>query len=175
MLFWREINRGENMLNNLSIKTRLLFGFGIVMLLAGLLGGISLLSIRSIGGDIDKIINDRWPKTEQANDIIDNINVIARALRNTIIFEDAQMVQGELDRIPEAIKVVTGRIDNLEKTIKTDKGKQLMNDLKGTRALSREDLEKVMQIIRDGKKKEAGQYLGTTLRKTQNAYFAAAK
>src|SRR5271169_3625932 len=173
MLFWREINRGENMLNNLSIKTRLLFGFGIVILLAGLLAGISLLSIRSIGDDIDKIVNDRWPKTEQANDVIDNINVVARALRNAIISDDAQIVQAELDRIPEAIKVVIERIDKLEKTIQTDKGKQLMNELKAARALYRVDLEKVMQIVKDGKKKEAGDYLGTTLRKTQNTYFAA--
>ncbi len=163
------------MLGSLSIKSRLLFGFGIVILLAGLLAGISLLSIRSIEQDINLTVDDRWPKTEQANDVIGNINVVARSLRNAIILDDAQMVQAELDRVNKVRKAVTEKIDKLDKSIQTDKGKQLMNELKTARGLYREDIEKTLQLLRDGKKKEAGQYLVTTLRKTQNGYFAAAE
>jgi methyl-accepting chemotaxis protein len=108
----------------------------------------------------------------QANNIIDNINVIARALRNAIILEDDQLVQQELDRIPEAIRIVTDNIDKLEKTVSSDKGKQLLNDLKEKRVVYRDDLTKAMQLIKEGKKKEAGLYLVHTLRKTQSAYFA---
>jgi methyl-accepting chemotaxis protein len=161
------------MLINLSIRTRLLAGFGIVMFLSALLAFIALFSIRTINGDIDRIVNDRWPKTVQANNIIDNINVIARALRNAIILEDDQLVQQELDRIPEAIRIVTDNIDKLEKTVSSDKGKQLLNELKGKRVAYRDDLTKAMQLIKEGKKKEAGLYLVHTLRKTQSAYFAA--
>ena len=161
------------MLINLSIRTRLLAGFGIVMFLSALLAVIALFSIRTINGDIDRIVNDRWPKTVQANNIIDNINVIARALRNAIILEDDQLVQQELDRIPEAIRIVTDNIDKLEKTVSSDKGKQLLNDLKEKRVVYRDDLTKAMQLIKEGKKKEAGLYLVHTLRKTQSAYFAA--
>jgi methyl-accepting chemotaxis protein len=164
---------GENMLINLSIRTRLLAGFGIVMFLSALLAVIALFSIRTINGDIDRIVNDRWPKTVQANNIIDNINVIARALRNAIILEDDQLVQQELDRIPEAIRIVTDNIDKLEKTVSSDKGKQLLNELKGKRVAYRDDLTKAMQLIKEGKKKEAGLYLVHTLRKTQSAYFVA--
>jgi methyl-accepting chemotaxis protein len=161
------------MLINLSIRTRLLAGFGIVMFLSALLAVIALFSIRTINGDIDRIVNDRWPKTVQANNIIDNINVVARALRNAIILEDDQLVQQELDRIPEAIRIVTDNIDKLEKTVSSDKGKQLLNDLKGKRVAYRDDLTKAMQLIKEGKKKEAGLYLVHTLRKTQSAYFVA--
>jgi methyl-accepting chemotaxis protein len=164
---------GENMLINLSIRTRLLAGFGIVMFLSALLAFIALFSIRTINGDIDRIVNDRWPKTVQANNIIDNINVVARALRNAIILEDDQLVQQELDRIPEAIRIVTDNIDKLEKTVSSDKGKQLLNELKGKRVAYRDDLTKAMQLIKEGKKKEAGLYLVHTLRKTQSAYFVA--
>ena len=160
------------MLINLSIRTRLLAGFGIVMFLSALLAVIALFSIRTINGDIDRIVNDRWPKTVQANNIIDNINVIARALRNAIILEDDQLVQQELDRIPEAIRIVTDNIDKLEKTVSSDKGKQLLNDLKEKKVVYRDDLTKAMQLIKEGKKKEAGLYLVHTLRKTQSAYFA---
>ena len=98
---------------------------------------------------------------------------VARALRNAIILEDDQLVQQELDRIPEAIRIVTDNIDKLEKTVSSDKGKQLLNDLKEKKVVYRDDLTKAMQLIKEGKKKEAGLYLVHTLRKTQSAYFAA--
>jgi methyl-accepting chemotaxis protein len=82
-------------------------------------------------------------------------------------------VQQELDRIPEAIRIVTDNIDKLEKTVSSDKGKQLLNDLKEKKVVYRDDLTKAMQLIKEGKKKEAGLYLVHTLRKTQSAYFAA--
>ena len=161
------------MLRNLSIRARLLAGFGIVMFLSALLAIIALFSIQTISGDIDSIVNDRWPKTVQANAIIDNINVVARALRNAIILEDAQMVQQEIDRIPEASKLLTENIDKLEKTVSSDKGTQLLNDLKVKRVAYRDDLIKTLQLIKEGKKKEAGLYLVKTLRKTQSVYFEA--
>ena len=162
------------MLKNLSIRMRLLAGFGIVMLLSALLAVISLLAISSINSDIDRLVNDRWPKTVQTNEIIDNVNIVARALRNSIILEDAQMVQKELDRIPEASKAVTENMDKLEKSISSDKGKQLLNDLKVKRADYRDDLAKAIQLINDNKKREASLYLVNTLRKTQTVYFTAA-
>jgi methyl-accepting chemotaxis protein len=161
------------MLKNLSIKLRLFAGFGVVMFLAGMLAVIAVYSIYAINGDIGVIVNDRWPKTVLANEMIDNINVVARALRNAIILDDSQMVQKELDRIPEASKVLADNIDKLDKAIKSDKGKQLLNDLKGKQAVYQDDLAKPMQLIKEGKKKEAGLYLVNTLRKTQSAYLAA--
>jgi len=161
------------MLKNLSIKLRLFAGFGVVLFLAGMLAVIAVYSIYAINGDIGVIVNDRWPKTVLANEMIDNINVVARALRNAIILDDSQMVQKELERIPEASKVLADNIDKLDKAIKSDKGKQLLNDLKGKQAVYQDDLAKPMQLIKEGKKKEAGLYLVNTLRKTQSAYLAA--
>ena len=161
------------MLKNLSIKMRLLAGFGTVMLLAGLLAFLALFSIRSANGDIDRIVNDRWPKTVQANEIIDNTNIVARAVRNAILIEDSQIMQQELDRIPDAIRIVTENMDKLDKTVSSVKGKQLLNDLKDKGSAYREDLAKTVQLIKEGKKKEAGVYLVKTLRKTQTAYLSA--
>src|ERR1700690_4377426 len=110
------------MLKNLSLKLRLFTGFGVVMFLAGMLAVIAMYSIYTINGDISVIVNDRWPKTVQANAIIDNINVVARALRNAIILEDTQMVIKELDRIPEASKALTDNIDNFNKILISEKG-----------------------------------------------------
>ena len=73
------------MFKNLRIGARLGLGFGIVV---ALLLGISLLAYLRVGGlndAIEKLVNERFPKTVWANHIIEAINLIARAQRNLLI------------------------------------------------------------------------------------------
>ena len=73
------------MLKNLKIRARLSLGFGIIMVLMMIVGGYSVKSIKSLQGEIKLLVEDRMVKVEQANQIIDNVNIIARGLRNIII------------------------------------------------------------------------------------------
>ena len=52
-----------------------------------------------MSGHIDKIINDRYPKTMQMNLIEGELSIIARAMRNTLILNDEQQIKKELGRI----------------------------------------------------------------------------
>ena len=161
------------MFKNLSIKTRLVAGFGVVLVLAVLISAVSIVFVRGIGGEVDQIVHYHLPKVEMGDEIKDNVSVVARSVRNAIITEDPQTAQRELDRITEASKKVTDIIDKLEKSITSDKGKQLLADMKTKRAAYREELAKTIQLIKDNKKKEAGQTLFAGLRTTQQAYFAS--
>lgn len=161
------------MLNRLTIKTRLFAGFGIVLLLALLLGAVSVVYIRGIGHQVDVVVYDRWPKAQQLDEVTVNINIVARALRNAVIDDDPQTMQKELDRVNEAGNKVTDILGKLENMIKTEKGKMLLSDVKSKRAACKEDQIKVVDLIKQGKKKEAGQFLVTTFRSSQTAYFEA--
>ncbi|KAF0180696.1 MAG: methyl-accepting chemotaxis protein [Nitrospirae bacterium] len=161
------------MFKNLSIKTRLVAGFGVVLVLAVLISAVSIVFIRGLGVEVDRIVHYHLPKVEMGDEIKDNVNVIARSVRNAIITEDPQTAQRELDRITEASKKAVDIIDKLEKSITSDKGKQLLADMKTKRAAYREELAKTIQLIKDNKKKEAGQSLFAGLRTTQQAYFAS--
>ncbi|HSW62274.1 MAG TPA: methyl-accepting chemotaxis protein [Dissulfurispiraceae bacterium] len=161
------------MLKNLSIKTRLLAGFGAVLVLTILIAAASIVFVRGIGGELDQIVHVDLPNVKMLDEIQVNVNGVAYALRNAIIFDDPQTMQQELDRIAEANKKIGDAIEKLEMSIKSDKGRQLLGDMKTKRAAYREDLAKVIQLIKDGKKKEAGQSLTASLRTTQGAYFAS--
>ncbi len=161
------------MLKNLSIKTRMLAGFGAVLFLCLIISLSSVYLLRGIGHEVEDIINLDIPNVEMAGRVADQVNVIARVIRNAIMVEDKKESLKELERVTEATRVVVETLDKLEKRAKTDKERGLIADIKTKRAAYRSDLDKVMALIRDDKKKEASSFIITTLRTTQGAYFAA--
>ena len=46
-----------------------------------------------------ELASDRMPKVDMANSIIDDINIVARALRNTLINPSQETIAAEFDRI----------------------------------------------------------------------------
>ena len=102
------------MLKNLKIGTRLSLGFGILLMLMLVVGGYGIKSIKALHEEIDLLVEDRMVKVEQANSIIDNVNVIARSLRNIIIDDDKGHQADELKRIAEARKTAGELFDSLE-------------------------------------------------------------
>ena len=161
------------MLGNLSIKTRLLAGFGTVMVMAGLLAVTALMSIHTINGEIETVVNDRWPKTVRANDITDNVNIIARSLRNALLLKDPDEVEKEIQRLGEARKIVGERIENLVKSVHTDKGKELLNAVKEAREAYIAVTQETMTLIKEGRKDAAVAQLIQKVRPVQSAYFKA--
>ncbi len=102
------------MLKNLKIGTRLSLGFGILLMLMLVVGGYGIKSIKALHEEIDLLVEDRMVKVEQANSIIDNVNVIARSLRNIIIDDDKGHQADELKRIAEARKTAGELFESLE-------------------------------------------------------------
>jgi methyl-accepting chemotaxis protein len=163
------------MFKNMRIKTRLMAGFGVMMLLTLVIAGVGILRITNVGSHVKDIVNDKWPKTEWSNEIVDNINVVARALRNGILLHDKGKIQEEMGRIAEAGKVIDDRIDKLQKGIHTDKGKELLQRLVESRKEYVEAREPVIKAIRDGRQAEAATILLNSVRPKQSVYFDATK
>jgi methyl-accepting chemotaxis protein len=159
------------MLKNMTIKMRLVSGFGVVILVALSIATASLVVLRSTARDLDKIVRDRWPKTVWANDIANNINVVARAMRNVLLVKDRAVIKEELDRIEKADKTIDERIENLNKTVVSEKGKELLGAIKDSKAAYLENRNIVVKAIQNGKKDEAAELLLKRLRPKQAVYF----
>ena len=159
------------MFNNLKIGVRLGIGFGITLILLIAVTVIGYTRISSLNDSIDKLVNDRFPKTVQANDIVDAINTVARLLRNAYIYTGAEQ-QKTLDGIPAQRKVISDNLEKLEKTIKSDKGKEIMGRLKTARTAYVVDQDKFLQLLKEGKRDEIVVLMQTGLRKTQADYLA---
>ncbi|MFA7241347.1 MAG: MCP four helix bundle domain-containing protein, partial [Sulfuricellaceae bacterium] len=158
---------------NMKVGTKLSLGFGVVLLLLAIIAGLSIKDLNNLNGEIDDIVNDKFPKTQWASDIIDNINVQARVTRNALLLTDKDKIQKEMSRIPEARKIIGERIEKLKSTIKSEEGKALLAKLVDARGLFIVSGDTLVKQIDEGKLAEAKEFLMGDMRTHQNAYIDA--
>ncbi len=161
------------MFRNMKIGMRLGIGFGVVVLLMLIMGVISQRSLRGMNADVELLVKDKWPKTVQANTMIDEVNVVARALRNMLLTDDPVVVQKERARITESSAIITLNYQELEKGVTSERGKQLLKTVTDIRTPYREEMNHVISAIEAGNKKAAVALLFGKYRQLQNSYLAA--
>jgi CHASE3 domain sensor protein len=168
---FREQREEKKMFKNMKISTKLTLGFGIVIVLLVVMVILSVKSLNDIDASIEKIVHDRFPKTVVANNIMDQINIVARALRNVLLLPDRSNIQKEAERVENAGKVVNDDIEKLQKTIQSQKGKEILKAMIDARASYTEAQKETLKLGLEGKKKEATEALINKMRPLQTAYF----
>lgn len=158
------------MFKNLRIGVRLGIGFGLMVLLLSTISIFSYLRLEQINVSISEVVEDKFPKTVVANDVIDQINVIARAMRNSLLVKP-ENVQIELDKISAARKVISDKFDILNKTIQSEDGRKKLDAAMDARKVYVLDQDKFLELQKLGKRDEAIEFLVTQVRKTQTDYF----
>ncbi|WP_306607303.1 MCP four helix bundle domain-containing protein, partial [Azonexus sp.] len=159
------------MLNNLKIGTKLFIGFAVALALLVAIAVMGTTRLSSLSENLQQVVDDRNPKTAQANDIIDALNVIARSMRNMLLVKTPDDVKREAARIVEQRKIIGERLDRFEVTFNTAKGKELLKGLKDARAAYVPSQEKFIELASSGRRDEAIDFMLTTVRVQQNAYF----
>jgi methyl-accepting chemotaxis protein len=160
------------MFKNLKVGVRLGIGFAITLALLIVISSISYLRLNALSEDIDSMANDRFPKVLQANSIIDSINVIARQLRNAYIFTGAEQ-QKALETIPDQRKIITENFEKLEKTIRSEQGKEILKKLLAARTAYVASQDKFLELLKADKRAEIVTLMQGELRKTQSEYIAS--
>ena len=116
-------------ISSLTVSSRLLAGFGLIMCF---LFGIAIFSytrIAELNDNIDTLVNDRYAKTVLVSKLSDNVNVIARSVRNIALVDGKDAVEKELSRIADATAASKATIEQLAIMIKTPGGIALLTDL----------------------------------------------
>jgi methyl-accepting chemotaxis protein len=166
------LHRGrKNMLKNMKIGTKLALGFGIVGLMLVAVSILSLAGLSGLNTEVQSLAKDRFPKTVVANDIIDNLNLVARSLRNVLLVRDKESMDKEITRLMEARKTITDRLEKLEKTVQSEKGKELLKSITNCRASYLAYQEEVLKLAQAGKKEAAVDIMLTKLRAAQATYM----
>ena len=92
------------MFKNLKIGVRLGIGFALTLVLLIAIASVSYLRLGALNTEMDTLVNVQFPKTMQANSIIDAVNTVARQLRNAYIFTGVEQ-QKSLDSLPEQTRI----------------------------------------------------------------------
>lgn len=122
-----------NSLKNLKIGARLGLAFATLIALALLVGLIGVSRLSQLNESLALIGSDRVPKVQKTADITDNVNLIARELRNALIFNDAGKVNAALDAAREARESIAKTLDALAPTITSDEGKKRLAAVQAAR------------------------------------------
>jgi len=161
------------MLKNMNIGQRLNAAFGCVLLLLAAVAMGGYLNVNRLDGLITAVVHDKLQKVELLTDMNEDANVIARALRNMIIQPDAETTKKESARISE----MQGKIDNdlgkLQETVLSDTGKGYFKTIIDARNAYQAQLALMLDMLHQGKAKDASAALFGRYREAQGAYFKA--
>ncbi len=147
------------------------FGFLVLLLIAMAVLGVARLS--GLNEQMDEVVNDKYPKTVLANDIIKNVNVIARSSRNVLLMTDADEITGEMQSIRQASEHTKTALEKLDGIITGDKGRALMKTIMDARTQYNAGRDEVLRLVLAGAKNEATILLLHTVRPLQLGYMNA--
>ncbi len=146
-------------LGNLKISSKLFVAFSII---AAFLVGVGILSLLKLGGlqsDIENITKFLYPKTQWASDISQSVLQVEIAIRDGVLADSPDEIATALSKVAASVKTITERIELFQKNVKTEKGKELIQKYIDARTKYREELVKILALIKEGKSQEARQGL----------------
>jgi methyl-accepting chemotaxis protein len=161
------------MFTNMKLGVRLALGFGIVILLLIISTTVGYLGLSMGTEDLERMTYDRFPKTVMAHNIVDAVNVNARAMRNALLVNNPEDAKKELARIPEQRKIIGENFDKLDAGIKSEKGRAVFKKAQDARAIYVKDLDLFLELQKAYKATEAIDLLMGGLRKSQGDYLNA--
>jgi len=134
------------MFRNMKIGVRLGLGFGLVLVLLALIAFIGINRLSAVQGNFDVAIKENAVKIRLANNMINQVNIIARSARNIALAEEASDTQREVDHIDKARTEYNAMRDTLAGMLNTDAGKKIMADIKNDQALVKPLIDKAMEL-----------------------------
>ena len=164
------------MFNNLKIGVRLGLGFALVLIFLIIISSLGVFRVAAIGSEVENLASDKLPKVIWSQEMVDNVNVVARALRNAVMYsqlKDEANAQRQLDRVGPARQIVTDRFEKLEKLITNPKAKEQLALIKAKREVYLGSQNKTIDLIKAHKIDEAATEVLGTGREQLDAYFAA--
>ncbi len=122
------------MFKNLKIGVKLGIGFAIVLLLLVAVAATSVIRIIDMNSATSMIVDDRMPKVEMTNEVMTNVLIIARSLRNTLLSNDKSYEKSQIEIIANARKRNGEILDKLKTLLSSEKGKALYEKVTELRA-----------------------------------------
>ena len=159
------------MFKNLALATKIYSGFAVIGLLLVIVSFYSLTQISAIGKGIELVIQDRFPKTVAANNVLGGINEVARCMRNMLLLEKKEDIDKEAERIEAIRKKITDELNELLETVTTDRGGTIVQEILAARQAYTVPQKETIRLALEGKKSEATEILIKDVRPRQLHYF----
>jgi len=132
-------------LSELKLRTKLLLGFGLIVVLMAIVTFIGTSRMGVLNDRMNGIVEVRMPQLVMLYDIIKDYDVVARGVRNIALTTDEGVKQKQKESFAGAKTDLTNTLNKLEKTLQTDKARELFAGVK----------ENVTAVVQVSEKAEA--------------------
>jgi methyl-accepting chemotaxis protein len=164
---------GEMDFRNTTVATRLAVGFGLIIMVGMAVASYGHAQLGNIGTEMHLLVNDRMVKYDQLNEVQDNVNLVARAVRNVVLLSDRNAMQEEVGRINGAREAIGATLHKLGGNSAPDQGKQLLQRVVDARVPYLKTLDKAIALGLDNRNDEARDTLLNEVRPLQATFFKA--
>jgi methyl-accepting chemotaxis protein len=147
------------MLRDMKIRSKLLIGFGIMIVAATAISLTAFFSMAVLGTNINELGNTRLPQSVILGDLTESILVATNYLQKGFMTENKENLDKAIGGMLGTRKVITENFDKLKTTLVTREGKELyqaMVDARKPNAAKRDEIVKALQA---GNKQEAAMFL----------------
>jgi methyl-accepting chemotaxis protein len=156
---------------NLKIGVRLAAGFAIIFLFLIIVAFSGWSSLSRTKQNTDIIVHERNVKTKLATDMRQDVNILARSIRNYIIYSEKDMLALQAKRIADANNNFDQAVEKTMPLLRSAETRKYMEDIKAQRDIVRPMYVSVMSMIDAGKLDEAKAYLKDTMQAPQDKWF----
>jgi methyl-accepting chemotaxis protein len=101
----------------MKLGTLLTCGFAVVIVLGFLIAIFSRSYLNQASTNVNELVNDRMVKLQLLQDVKDNVNLVARALRNMVLLKDMERLGTENHRIEKAMTDISSATKELRRIV----------------------------------------------------------
>ena len=160
--------------SSMKVGSRLALGFSTLIVIGIVVAVFGRIQLERLADEVQLLVDDRMVKVEQITEAINNINLIARSVRNIALTSDYQEMEKEKKRIDEARARTAEIYAQLEKSIHTPEGRDLLQKVIAASVPYYTATDKAVSLGLAHQADEARELLlRTESRALQEAYFKA--
>ena len=163
------------MFGNMRIAARLGLGFGTIVVLMFCISAVGVLRLGTMNRAVADMVNDKWPKAQNAYAITAATNEIAIVMRDMLLDDDGSDRQQNVERVLQARKQIGAILEELKQAVVLPRGKELLNRIVAERSRFIAGQDKLIRLLDDKQRDEAERFLGAELRPVLRAYQGAVK
>ena len=156
-----------------KIALKLGLSFGLVAALLFALAVFALLGLSRVADRLDTVIDDRYPKVQMVSDVLEELNLQARIVRNLIIL-DKKDRDAEFTRLAKSRQQASEVYAKLEQGIRSNEGKAKLADSLVNRQAFGKKLDAFVELAKADDAK-ARDFLMQELRPAQLDYEGSLK
>ncbi|MEI9975598.1 MAG: MCP four helix bundle domain-containing protein [Ignavibacteriota bacterium] len=160
-------------MKNWKIGTRISIGFGAIIAVSMALGIFAATLVGGIQRNSEEVTGKALPGLYLVAQIQNAVQKNFSSILTLLTIEDPRAAAQLEAEILNSRSQNTGNITEYEKTIITEKGREMFNNVKAARSVYSTAFEEVLKLKRDGKEKEAYAAVDSHLRPAHAKYVEA--